>query len=124
MAKRIVKKSEGLGDTVEKVLHATGIDKVAKFILGEDCKCDERKAKLKELWSYRKKPLCLNEDEYLWLSEGGLKKAETSLVDSMLMQRTHNRVFQTGNLQYTSCASCLRDQYNDLKRIYETYNAD
>ena len=124
MAKRIVKKSEGLGDTVEKVLHATGIDKVAKFILGEDCKCDERKAKLNELWSYRKKPLCLNEDEYLWLSESGLKKAETSLVDSMLMQRTHNRVFQTGNLQYTSCASCLRDQYNDLKRIYDTYNAD
>jgi len=119
MAKR---KAQGLGDTIENVLHATGIDKVAKFILGEDCKCDERKAKLNELWSYRKKPLCLNEDEYLWLSEDGLKKAETSLVDSMLMQRTHNRVFQTGRLEYTSCASCLRDQYNDLKKVLEAYD--
>ena len=118
MAKR---KAQGLGDTIENVLQATGIDKVAKFILGEDCGCDERKAKLNELWSYRKKPLCLNEDEYLWLSESGLKKAETSLVDSMLMQRTHNRVFQTGRIEYTSCASCLRDQYQDLKRIYDTY---
>jgi hypothetical protein len=54
MAKR---KATGLGDTIENVLQATGIDKVAKFILGEDCKCDERKAKLNELWSYRKKPL-------------------------------------------------------------------
>ncbi len=118
MAKR---KAQGLGDTIENVLQATGIDKVAKFILGEDCKCDERKAKLNELWSYRKKPLCLNEDEYLWFSEGGLKKAETSVVDSMLMQKTHNRVFQTGRLQYTSCASCLREQYYDLKKIYDTY---
>jgi hypothetical protein len=119
MAKR---RAKGLGDTIENVLQATGIDKVAKFILGEDCKCDERKAKLNALWSYKKKPLCLNEDEYLWLSEGGLKKAEVSLVDSMLMQRTHNRVFQTGKLEYTSCASCLRDQYNDLKKVLEAYD--
>lgn len=121
MAKR---KATGLGDTIENILHATGIDKVAKFILGEDCKCDERKAKLNELWSYRKKPLCLNEDEYLWLAQGGLKKAESLIIDSMIMQKTHNRVFQTGRLEYTACASCLRDQYNELKKIYGTYNAD
>lgn len=119
MAKRT--RAKGLGDTVENVLHATGIDKVAKFILGEDCKCDERKAKLNELWSYRKKPLCLNEDEYSWLNDGGLKKAETSLIDSMMMQKIHNRVFQTGNLEYTACDSCLRDQYRDLQKVYSTY---
>ena len=49
--KKVVKQSEGLGDTVEKVFKATGIDKVAKFILGEDCGCEERKAKLTELKS-------------------------------------------------------------------------
>lgn len=118
MAKR---KAQGLGDTVESILKATHVDKLAKFVLGEDCGCDERKKKLNELWSYKKKPLCLNEDEYLWLSEGGLKKAESSLVDSMLMQKIHNRVFQTGNLEYTSCASCLRDQYYDLEKVYNTY---
>ena len=36
-------KSKGLGDTVEKVFKATGVDKVAKWVLGEDCGCDERK---------------------------------------------------------------------------------
>ncbi len=55
MAKRVrrtkaeIEASKGLGDTVEKVFKATGIDKIAKFILGDDCKCDERKEKLNKL---------------------------------------------------------------------------
>jgi fructose-1-phosphate kinase PfkB-like protein len=53
-SKKVVKQSEGLGDTVEKVLKATGIDKVAKFILGEDCGCDDRKATLNRLFPYQK----------------------------------------------------------------------
>ena len=39
-------KSKGLGDSVEKVLKATGIDKVAKKVLGDDCGCEQRKEKL------------------------------------------------------------------------------
>ena len=54
--------SQGLGDTVEKVLQATGIDKLAKFVLGEDCNCEERKQKLNHLFPYIK-PECLTEDE-------------------------------------------------------------
>ena len=46
-------KSKGLGDTVEKITKATGIDKVAKFILGEDCGCEERKQKLNKLFPYK-----------------------------------------------------------------------
>ena len=34
-------KSRGLGDTLEKVFQKTGIDKVAKWVLGEDCGCDD-----------------------------------------------------------------------------------
>ena len=30
------KQAEGLGDTVENILEATGIAKVAKWVLGED----------------------------------------------------------------------------------------
>ena len=34
------KKNKGLGDTIAKITKATGIDKLAKTILGEDCnKC-------------------------------------------------------------------------------------
>jgi hypothetical protein len=43
MAKRKATKSTGLGDTVEKVLEATGIASVAKFVLGDDCNSEERK---------------------------------------------------------------------------------
>ncbi|MFM1755055.1 MAG: hypothetical protein RLZZ236_1994, partial [Bacteroidota bacterium] len=42
MAKGRKKKAEGLGDTVESILKATHIDKVAKWLLGEDCGCNER----------------------------------------------------------------------------------
>jgi hypothetical protein len=42
-------KSKGLGDSVEKVLQATKVDKVAKFVLGEDCNCDKRKEFLNKL---------------------------------------------------------------------------
>lgn len=52
MAKKRI--SKGLGDTVEKILHATGIDKVVHFIAGEDCGCEERKEKLNKLWKYKK----------------------------------------------------------------------
>ena len=45
-------KSKGLGDTVAKITKATGIKKVVKFIAGEDCGCDARKAKLNELFRY------------------------------------------------------------------------
>jgi hypothetical protein len=67
-AEILAAKSEGLGDTVEKVLEVTGVSKVAKWLLGEDCGCDERKAKLNELFPYRK-PECLLKDEYEYLKE-------------------------------------------------------
>ena len=49
---KVKKTSKGLGDTVEKVFKATGIDKVAKWILGEDCGCEERKEKLNKMFPY------------------------------------------------------------------------
>ena len=48
-------KARGLGDTVEKVFKKTGIDKVAKFILGEDCGCDKRKNWLNKQFPYKNK---------------------------------------------------------------------
>ena len=60
--------SEGLGDTLEKVFKATGVDKVAKWIAGEDCGCDKRKEALNKLFPYRKIQ-CLTEDEHGILHE-------------------------------------------------------
>ena len=62
------RKPKGLGDTVEQITKATGIDKVVKFAFGEDCNCDKRKEKLNKMFPYFK-PLCLDEQEYNELTE-------------------------------------------------------
>ena len=50
--------SKGLGDTIAKVTHAVGLDKVAesvaKAVGKEDCGCGKRQQKLNDLFPYRK----------------------------------------------------------------------
>jgi hypothetical protein len=50
--------SKGLGDSIAKVTHAIGIDKLADKIaqaLGEeDCGCERRREKLNELFPFKK----------------------------------------------------------------------
>ena len=49
-------KSQGLGDTIAKITHATGLDvvadKVAKALGQEDCGCNKRREKLNNLVPY------------------------------------------------------------------------
>ena len=119
-AEILAAQSEGLGDTVEKVLEVTGVAKVAKWLLGEDCECDERKAKLNSLFPYRK-PECLlkDEHEYLngWFTE---KRYSMKPTEQKELLRIYNRVFKV-NMQPTSCGSCLRDVMNKLEILYNSY---
>lgn len=46
--------SKGLGDSIAKVTQATGIDKVVKAVVGEDCGCKQRQEKLNQLFPYKK----------------------------------------------------------------------
>ena len=52
-----MKKSKGLGDTIEKITKATGIkkivDKVNK-VTGKDCGCNKRKEALNKAFPYKK----------------------------------------------------------------------
>lgn len=112
--------AKGLGDTVESVLKATGIDKVAKFILGEDCKCDERKAKLNALFPY-KKPLCLTEGEYEWLKAWiDTKTNQVTPSDQAQILVIYNRIFLQRN-EPSNCSSCLKDMVDQLKTVMLTY---
>ena len=117
MAKR---KSKGLGDTIEKVTKATGIDKAVKWLLGEDCGCDERKEKLNEKYPYIQ-PLCLEELEYAHLyvffeSEPNVIKPseQTKLLE------IYNRIFKAKQTT-TTCADCWRDIVSKLKSVYNEY---
>jgi hypothetical protein len=112
--------AEGLGDTLEKVFEKTGIAKIAKFVLGEDCKCDERKEKLNKLFPYRK-PNCLLEEEYVILDEfltNGNEQIKPSTQKDLLA--IYNRVFNVKR-EPTSCSSCWRDIINQLKKVYNQY---
>jgi hypothetical protein len=123
MAKTRTKKAQGLGDTVESVLEATGIAKVAKFVLGEDCNCEERKQKLNEWFPYRK-PECLTEEEYNWLTEIRiLEKDDFKMMEVTRVREIYSRVMKV-RLEPSSCASCFREIVVNLRKVYEAYKAN
>lgn len=111
----------GLGDSVEKITEATGIKKAVEFIAGEDCGCDERKKKLNNLFSY-KKPECFTEDEYNYMWD--LVNEDPYKIESDQQKRLlqiYNRVFKV-NKRFSTCASCVRSMYRELKRYLEVYS--
>ena len=112
--------SKGLGDTVEKVLQTTGIAAVAKFIMGEDCGCEERKQKLNHLFPYIK-PECLTEQEYNFLTEWfAVHRNSVRPSEQREILKIYNRTFKQ-NQEPTSCATCLQDIIDKLKKIYDNY---
>ncbi len=114
------KKSKGLGDTIEKITEATGIKKVVKSLFGDDCGCDERKAKLNKVFNY-KNIECLEEDEFKYLkSYFDLSKQRIEVKERRELIKIYNRIFNK-NQKDTSCGSCVRNVVNSLKRIYNEY---
>ena len=114
------KNSKGLGDTVEKITKATGIEKAVKFLAGEDCGCDERKEKLNTLFRY-KDVKCLEEDEYEYLREFFSKRRSVVLADTQRrLYDISNRVFGEKK-QTSSCSSCVRSVVIRLEKLYKNY---
>lgn len=115
-------KSRGFGDTVEKVFQATGIAKVAKWALGEDCGCDERRDVLNKLFPYRK-PECLNEEEYNYLDGFFSKRRNKIEVETQLkLISIYNRIFKD-NVEPTSCSSCfVNNVVQKLDAVYKQYD--
>jgi hypothetical protein len=52
--KKNKQKSKGLGDTIEKLTKVTGIQKIIKKAVSNDCGCDERRRYLNEKFPYKK----------------------------------------------------------------------
>lgn len=115
--------SSGLGDAVEKVTKATGIKKLVEMFTpeGEDCGCDKRKKALNKL-RFRKTPLCLNVEEFKFLDElyqsnrGTIRPTESEKLIAI-----EERIFQKKYVDSLKCAPCIRQIYNDLKEVYQTY---
>jgi hypothetical protein len=52
------KESKGFGDTIAKITHSVGLDKVAEAVANavgkEDCGCNKRRQKLNQMFPYNK----------------------------------------------------------------------
>ena len=116
-------KSKGLGDTIAKITEATGIDKLVKFIAGEDCGCDERKEKLNKLFPYAK-PLCLTEDEFNTLDTYFKQNTNTLTSDEQTSLIAINNRILNQRLTFSTCSSCLRDLVSKLRVIYNEYSPE
>jgi len=114
-------KAKGLGDTVEQVLEATGIAKIAKWILGEDCGCSERKQILNDLYPYYK-PECLTQDEFDYLDKYYTDNKNVVQPEVQIeVLKIYNRVFHQ-KASLTSCSSCYKKTVHDkLNNVYKEY---
>ena len=109
-------KSKGLGDSVEKVLKATGIDKVAKKVLGDDCGCEERKQKLNKMFPYARP---FTEDE-LSIYESVLPRLKSGTItgsDQAILVKLYNKVFNA-NKKPSGCSSCVQQTLAKLAKVY------
>tara|TARA_R110001632_G_scaffold49452_1_gene123854 strand:- start:64 stop:555 length:492 start_codon:yes stop_codon:yes gene_type:complete len=112
---------KGLGDTIAKITKATGIDKVVKFIAGDDCGCDDRK----ELWNKEfkyKTVKCLEEDDYVFLKD--FLNRRGSLVDyhdKVRLIDIYNHVFSARENRKTHCSSCVARVVKNLERYMSAY---
>ena len=113
--------SNGVGDTVAKITKATGVDKLVKFIAGEDCGCDERQVQLNKLFSY-KKINCISEDDYSYLSDFvDRKTSKVTNEQKVRLITIHNNVFNTNQKTNTSCSPCISGIVNKLKKYLQVY---
>ena len=110
-------KSKGLGDSVEKVLKATGIDKVAKKVLGDDCGCEERKEALNKIFPYAKVRQFTEDEMSIYESVIPRIKGTISGQDQATLVKLYNKVFNA-NKKTSSCGSCVQQTVAQLAKVY------
>lgn len=113
--------SSGIGNVIAKITKATGIEKVVKFIAGEDCGCDERRKKLNGL--LKSPVLCLTEVEYTDLHRI-LKDNPTNIgqSDAQLLRIMYARIKGIGLSQIGNCGGCVREMIRVLKIVLTSYS--
>lgn len=119
------KQSRGLGDTIENITSATGVDKVAKAILGDDCGCDKRKEKLNKLLPYRLKVVnCPTEEQIKWYKE--FQEKRTLMLSNEQRKQIclyYSEIFNVP--YYEPCLNCSPKPYikmiEELDKVFKEY---
>jgi len=116
----MVKKSKGLGDSIERITKATGIKKVVDKIsevTGIDCKCSERKEALNKMFPYGNVRQ-FTEDE-MSIYESVLPRIGSTIKreDQAILVKLYNKVFNS-NKKPSSCGSCVQQTIAQLAKVY------
>ena len=111
---------KGFGDTIAKITKATGIERLVKFIAGEDCGCDERKEILNKKFNYRTVN-CIAEEDFNFATEFFNRKPN-KITNSQQnrMNNIHNNIFGT-NKSTSTCASCIIKTVDNIKKYLQVY---
>ena len=121
LKENIEKQPKGLGDTVASVTKATGIDKVVKFLAGDDCGCDERKDEWNDIFKY-KAVKCVTEDDYNFLTNFfDTSKGRVDFNQKQRLVDIYNYVFTYNENRNTSCSSCVAKIVKNLERYLSVY---
>ena len=112
------KESKGLGDTIEKVFKATGIDKVAKKVLGDDCGCEKRKEALNKAFPYKNVRQFTEDELKIYLDVlPRLKNNTISGQDQAILVKLYNKIFNA-NKKPSGCSSCVQQTIAGLAKVY------
>lgn len=114
------KKNKGLGDTIASITAATGIDKVAKAVLGDDCGCEERRKQLNQLFpnfrnirQFTEDEIKIYEEVFPTVNSGMLTPGEKTIVSAL-----YHSVFGEPP-KWKSCSPCNKQIINNLKKVYK-----
>ena len=123
---KLAKESKGLGDDVQKLTKATGIEFVVKKVFGDDCGCDKRKEWLNTKIKYAVKQ-CATEEQYWYLKSyfrrerprGPVIEVFNKLVEISNYVFGENKVFNTSD-----CSDCSNGEKAKLINRLEYYLED
>ena len=121
LKENIEKQPKGLGDTVASITKATGIDKVVKFLAGDDCGCDERKDEWNNIFKY-KTVKCVTEEDYNFLVNFfNTYKGKVGFSEKQRLVDIYNYIFSYNENRNTSCGSCVAKIVKNLQRYLSVY---
>jgi len=113
-------KSKGIGDDIAKFTKATGIDKLVKAI-NPDCKCEERRKKLNQMFPNFTNIRQFTEDEIKIYDEvvpGIELRQRLNAEEKTIVNALYKGVFGQ-NPQWKSCSPCNKKIMDNLKKVYE-----
>lgn len=113
---------KGLGDVVEKITEATGIQKVTKVLFGEDCGCDGRKESLNNMMPFGITAInCAEEEDFIYLKSFFSKtRTRIDVYNQNRLTDIFNYVFDKNMVPPSGCATCSQKGF--IKAINALHN--